>query len=104
MMIAITSALLALGADPCAGRACPNPGNKSAHSGNRSYPYFYCCPSGKSTDCGQCYTDHACHCNISRHCCVPGAHGPPPAPAPDSPYRGRCSTTAYQPQPAQTCS
>eukprot|EP01051_Picozoa_sp_SAG22_P000864 SAG22_NODE_28_length_28728_cov_19.603619_7_plen_1070_part_00 len=98
-------------ADPCAGRACPNPGNKTAHSGSRSYPYFYCCPTGHSSDCGRCYSDRACHCNITSRCCVPGGGGappgpgppppPPPAPAPParppSPYAGRCSTTAYQP-------
>ena len=92
----------ALAADPCAGRGCPNPGNKTGHSGSHSYPDFYCCPSGKSSDCGECFIDHACHCNATSRCCVPGGSGPPvPPPAPpsppDSPYARRCNTTAYQP-------
>jgi hypothetical protein len=104
LIITMASLLMVFGAltaaDPCAGRACPNPGNKTAHTGSRSYPYFYCCPSGHSTDCGQCYSDRACRCNITSHCCVPGGAPtptPPPAPRPNSPYAGRCNTTAYQP-------
>eukprot|EP01043_Picozoa_sp_COSAG02_P016385 COSAG02_NODE_718_length_18064_cov_5.507932_14_plen_517_part_00 len=84
--------------DPCASHHCPNPGNKTVHSGGHSYPYFYCCPTGHGSDCGQCHIDHTCHCDASSHCCVPGAPipSPPPTPVPQVPYAGRCNTTAYQ--------
>ena len=61
------------------GATCPNPGGRIVtRPDGTSYPYFFHCTT-RSSDCGQCFIDNACRCNITSHCCQPH-HGPAPPP------------------------
>ena len=42
------------------------------------YPYYGECVK-QSSDCGQCFLDKTCFCNLTDHCCHPGK-GPQPKP------------------------
>ena len=74
---------------------CANPGGHLVHrADNSSYPYFSHCPHS-SSDCGQCFTDKTCSCDVVTHCCKPNGHpippsppGPPQPPPPPAPTIG----------------
>ena len=85
----LTSAVIAQGelvnSRISASPVCPNPGGRMVKRPDGSeYPYFgLACD--QSSDCGNCFVDHACLCSMNsslhQYCCEP-LEPPVPAPAP----------------------